>query len=523
MKYGLFLRSTHFYIHFGERICNYFSDLMVFIYISEKESVSGGVPMNREIVGRTEEFKLLDEYCNSPKAEMVAIYGRRRVGKTYLVKSFFDGNFDFYFTGSYETSKAVQLDLFRKELEKKCGKALPKFRDWFSAFDALREYLESLTQERIVVFLDELPWMDTAKSNLIPAFSYFWNTWGSTQPGLKLFVCGSATTWMLEKLIGDKGGLYGRVSRAIYLAPFTLNETENFLNDIKGMGYGRQQVLETYMILGGIPYYLDMLDKKIPLSQNIDKLFFKPFAPLKTEFDFLFRTLFKNSKLYQDVVRVLSSKLKGLSRQEIAEATHQGEGGTLTEVLENLCRCDFVRRYSPFGKKSLGTLYQLTDMFSLFHLRFVQGDGQDERFWTNTYNSGERKAWSGYAFEQVCLIHLQKIKASLSILGILSNAHSWQCKTFTDSDGTEWQGGQIDLLIDRADSAINLCEMKFSNDEFVITKEYEEILRHRMSLFKKVTKTRKSLSYVFVTTCGVKQNSYSGIVQHQVTLDGLFA
>ena len=365
--------------------------------------------------------------------------------------------------------------------------------------------------------------MDTAKSNLIPAFSYFWNTWGSTQPGLKLFVCGSATTWMLEKLIGDKGGLYGRVSRAIYLAPFTLNETENFLNDIKGMGYGRQQVLETYMILGGIPYYLDMLDKKIPLSQNIDKLFFKPFAPLKTEFDFLFRTLFKNSKLYQDVVRVLSSKLKGLSRQEIAEATHQGEGGTLTEVLENLCRCDFVRRYSPFGKKSLGTLYQLTDMFSLFHLRFVQGDGQDERFWTNTYNSGERKAWSGYAFEQVCLIHLQKIKASLSILGILSNAHSWQCKTFTDSDGTEWQGGQIDLLIDRADSAINLCEMKFSNDEFVITKEYEEILRHRMSLFKKVTKTRKSLSYVFVTTCGVKQNSYSGIVQHQVTLDGLFA
>ena len=492
------------------------------MYISEEESSSGECYMNGKIVGRTEERKLIEDYCNSPKAEMVAIYGRRRVGKTYLVKSIFDGNFDFYFTGSYETSKIVQLDLFRKELEKKSGKVLSRFKDWFAAFDALRDYLESLSPKRMIVFLDELPWMDTAKSNFIPAFSYFWNTWGSTQPGLKLFVCGSATTWMLEKLIGDKGGLYGRVSRAIYLAPFTLNETEHFLNDIKGMGYGRPQVLETYMILGGIPYYLDMLDKKIPLSQNIDKLFFRQGAPLKTEFDFLFRTLFKNSRLYQDVVQVLSSKLKGLSRQEIAEATRQNEGGALTEVLENLCRCDFVRRYSPFGKKSLGTLYQLTDMFSLFYLRFAQGDGQDESFWTNTYSSGERKAWSGYAFEQVCLIHLQKIKASLSILGILSNAHSWQCKAFTDSDGTEWQGGQIDLLIDRADNSINLCEMKYSNDEFSITKEYEETLRHRMSLFKKVTKTRKSLSYVFVTTYGVKQNSYSGIVQHQVTLDGLF-
>ena len=478
--------------------------------------------MNRTIVGRTEECRLIETYCNSPTAELMAIYGRRRVGKTVLVKSFFEGCFDFYFTGLYETSKAVQLDLFRKELEKKQGKSLPKFKDWFAAFDALREYLESLPPKRMVVFLDELPWMDTAKSNLIPAFSYFWNTWGSTQPGLKLFVCGSATTWMLEKLIGDKGGLYGRVSRAIYLAPFTLNETERFLNEIKEMGYGRAQVLETYMVLGGIPYYLDMLDKNIPLSQNIDRLFFRQGAPLKTEYDFLFRTLFKNSKLYQDVVQVLSSKLKGLSRQEIAEATHQAEGGALTEVLENLCRCDFVRRYSPFGKKSLGTLYQLTDMFSLFYLRFVQGNGQDESFWTNTYNSGERKAWSGYAFEQVCLIHMQKIKASLSILGILSNAHSWQCKSFIDSDGVEWQGGQIDLLIDRADNVINLCEMKFSSDEFVITKEYEETLRRRMSLFKKVTKTKKSLSYVFVTTYGVRQNPYSGIVQHQVTLDGLF-
>ncbi|MBR2090107.1 MAG: ATP-binding protein [Fibrobacter sp.] len=473
-------------------------------------------------IGRELERKIIESYCNSRKAEMVAIYGRRRVGKTFLVKEFFNKTFDFYFTGSYETPKAVQLDQFKKEIEHCTQKEFARFKDWFAAFDALRDYLSGLQKERIVVFLDELPWMDTAKSNFLAAFSYFWNTWGSTQPTLKLFVCGSSTTWMLEKLIGDKGGLYGRVSRAIYLAPFTLHETEKFLNDIKGMGYGHNQVLDTYMILGGIPYYLDMMDRNIPFAQNIDNLFFKPSAPLKAEFNFLFRSLFNKASLYQEVVRTLSTKLKGLTRQEIAEATHQGDGGVLTQILENLCRCDFIRKYSPFGKKSLGTLYQLTDMFSLFYLRFMGDAGQDENYWSNSQNSGEIKAWTGYAFEQVCLIHLQKIKERLGISGVLSNSYSWSCKPFTDADGTNWDGGQIDLLIDRADKVINVCEMKYSAEEYAITKDYEKKLRDRIALFKKVSKTKKAVTCVFVTTLGVRQNAHSGIVQHQITLDGLF-
>lgn len=475
----------------------------------------------RDIIGREEECRLIENYCKTETAEMIAVYGRRRVGKTFLVKQFFDENFDFYFTGSYDTSKAIQLDLFRKELERKgfkCG----KLKDWFAAFDALRDYLSAISKERLVVFLDELPWMDTAKSNFIAAFGYFWNSWASSKKNLKLFVCGSATTWMLEKLIGDKGGLYGRVCRSIYLAPFTLSETEVYLNQVKGMGYGRKQVLDTYMVLGGIPYYLKMLERDKPLSKNIDDLFFKQFAPLRQEYDFLFRSLFKNSKLYKDVVQAISSKLKGLTRPEIAEATHQGDGGVLTEVLENLCRCDFIRKYTPFGKKSVGTLYQLTDMYVLFYLRYVTSNGQDENFWTNSQNSGSHAAWSGYAFEQVCLQHLQKIKSGLSILGILSNSYSWFSKPFTDADGTSWDGGQIDLLIDRADNVINICEMKYASGEFVITKEYEEKLRNRESLFRHVSKTRKATNHVFVTTYGVKQNVHSGIVQHQLTMDSLF-
>ena len=477
---------------------------------------------NSVFVGREEERKLIERYCQSPKAEMIAIYGRRRVGKTFLVKEFFQGKFDFFFTGSYETAREVQLELFRKELERTSGKSGAPFADWFAAFDALRDHLSSIKKKRFVVFLDELPWMDTAKGNFLPAFSYFWNTWASTRDGLKLFVCGSATTWMMEKLIGDKGGLYGRVCRAIYLAPFTLRETELYLNEVKKMGYGRAQVLDAYMVLGGIPYYLDMLDRDLPFSRNVDNLFFKPFAPLKTEYDFLFRSLFRNSRLDQDVVRALSSKLRGLTRREIAEETKQGDGGVLSEVLENLCRCDFVKKTTPFGKKSAGALYRLTDMFALFHLRFAKGDGQDENYWSNSRNSGERLAWSGYAFEQVCLSHLQKIKASLSILGLQSSSCSWSCKAFVDSDGASWPGTQIDLLIDRADNCVNLCEMKFSNGEYAITADYEKKLRERADVFRKATKTKKAVTYVFVTTYGVKQNAHSGIVQHQVTMDGLF-
>ena len=477
---------------------------------------------NLGIVGRKEECRLIEQLCNSKKAEMVAIYGRRRVGKTFLVRRFFDDRFDFYFTGSYEAPKSVQLKLFRTELERYGAKDVPPLKDWVEAFEALRNLLSAKKQKRIVIFLDELPWMDTAKSNFLAAFSYFWNSWASAQPNLKLFVCGSATTWMLEKLIGDKGGLYGRICRSIYLAPFTLNETEQYLNNVKGMAYEKMQVLETYMIMGGIPYYLDMMDCELPFDQNIDKLFFKKLAPLKTEFDFLFRSLFKNSKMYKAVVVALSSKLKGMTRQEIAEAVGLGNGGTLSEILENLCRCDFLRKYIPFGKATKDALYQLSDMFSLFYLRFEKECGQDESFWSNIQNRGERRAWYGYAFEQVCLIHLHQIKESIGIGGVLCNSYGWSCKPFTDSDGAEWDGAQVDLVLDRADNVVNLCEMKFSNEEFVISKDYEKTLRERIGLFKHVTKTKKAVTNVLVSTYGVKRNMHSSIIQSEVTMEGLF-
>ena len=476
------------------------------------------------IIGREYEQKLILERCNSCKAELIAVYGRRRVGKTFLVRKMFNDQFAFSFIGMYEVSRAVQLEQFRMALTQYAKKSVPRLKTWFEAFAALREYLSGLSQqEPIVLFFDELPWMDTPKSNFIAAFSYFWNSWATMVPQLKLIVCGSSTTWMLAKFIGDKGGLYGRVTRQIYLAPFSLGEAEQFLNGLKGLALTRQQVLDVYMILGGIPYYLDMLERGVPLDVCIDRLFFSQDSPLRGEFDFLFRSLFNDSRYYRKIVEVLSEKMKGMTRKELMDELKLKGGGQLSEILENLKKCDFIRKYSTIGKSERDALYQLTDLYSLFYTRFVANNsGQDKNFWSNMRNSGSRTAWSGYAFEQVCLHHIPQIKKALGISGVLANVYSWSCRPFVDATGAEWRGGQIDMLIDRADGAINICEMKYAKDEFVIDAAYEQRLRDRMSSFSVATKTKKALLHTFITTYGVKQNMHSGLVNSEVRMNDLF-
>lgn len=478
--------------------------------------------MGKEFIGRTEEIALLKKYLDSGKNELIAVYGRRRVGKTYLIQETLRDTLDFAFMGMYQETARCQRMQFQKELNQRTGVKEKIPANWFDAFDCLKSYLLSLNKDKVVVFLDELPWMDSPKSDFMSAFSYFWNNWGNEEVTLKLIVCGSSTTWMVDKLIGDKGGLYGRITRPIYLAPFTLLETELFLNHLKKMGYGRKQILDVYMILGGIPYYLDMLDKDLSLSINIDRLLFAENAPLRTEYEFLFRSLFKNSSKYRKVVEALSTRLSGLTREEISHICGFA-GGDLTEILRNLDASDFIRSYSSPGKKERDKIYQLTDLYSLFYLRFIQSEpGQDENYWTNLGQSGKKNAWAGYAFEQVCLHHIRQIKQCLGISGILTNVYAWNQSAYVDADGTQWKGGQIDLVIDRTDHVINLCEMKYAQDEFVISKDYEEVIRDRMQLFRKTQKTKKDLRCTFVSVYGVKKNLHSGIVNHEVRLDALF-
>lgn len=474
--------------------------------------------MAERIIGRRQEQSVLSECYGSDKAELVAVYGRRRIGKTFLVKNFFKEGFCFYLTGIYQGTKKEQLRFFNKQLCEYSGIPYPEAENWFDAFDQLKHYLSNLPENRkAVVFIDELPWLDTPRSRFIKAFELFWNSWAADRSNLKMIVCGSATTWMMSHLLGSKGGLHNRVTRRIKLSPFTLSEAEDYLK-AKGVVWNRYQIAEAYMIFGGTPYYLEMLRKSYSLPQNIDYLFFSENAELKDEYSFLFRSLFNDSSLYRSIVELLAKKSRGMSRAEMMSALKQEDGGNFSKALDNLCACDFLRRYSAFGKVERDVLYQLTDLFTLFYLRYVKNsNSRDEHLWTNMLDSPEHRTWCGYSFEQLCLHHLPQIKAALGIGGVQSDVCSWFCLA-----NDEHPGGQVDLVIDRRDQVINLCEMKYSLGEYEITGKYEKTLLERRELFRATTKTRKALHLTLVTTYGLKNNQHSGSIQSQVVLDDLF-
>ena len=474
------------------------------------------MPYKNTIIGRKHEQDILAKCVESNKAEFIAVYGRRRIGKTYLVKQFFSESFDFYVTGVYQVSRSEQLKIWQEQLKKYSGNKRARPKDWFDAFNQLREYLETLGKERrIIIFIDELPWLDTPKSGFIRALELFWNSWAAEQKNLKLIVCGSATTWMTNKLLGDKGGLHNRVTRPIRLAPFTLKETEEYLRS-NGIDWERRDILEAYMILGGTPYYLSLLRSELTLWQNIDEAFFSQDAALRTEYGFLFKSLFSDASLYRRIVEALATKLKGMTRTELVDLLKITDNGSLSEALDNLVKCDFLRRYQAFGKKGRDMLYQLSDMYTLFYLRFVKDyHGLNEHFWSNM-DAARRNVWSGYAFEQVCILHVNQIRKALGISGIASDVCSW---TYRDKN----QSAQIDLIIDRADKAIDLCEIKYSDHEYELKKDYAEWLRERKELFRRVTRTTKTLRLTMIASSGVKQNSYTSTLQGRLSLDDLMS
>jgi AAA+ ATPase superfamily predicted ATPase len=469
-----------------------------------------------QLLGRNNEQIVLKQLVKANKSNFLVLYGRRRVGKTFLIKEFFNQNFSFYISGLKNTTKKEQLANFNAALNFYGKMPYPPVNSWMDAFRQLIHLLEhSGKHGKKVVFIDELPWFDTARSGFLTAIDFFWNTWASGRSDVLLIACGSATSWIVKKLLNNRGGLHNRVTRRMHISPFTISECEAFFKS-KKIHFDRKSIVDAYMIFGGIPFYLEMFEKGLSISQNVDNLLYKEDAPLKNEFAFLYASLFKNYESHLKIVEALSVKTKGLTRDEIIAYTKISNGGGLTTMLEELEQCDFIRRYQSFGKKEQQSLYQLIDFYSLFYFNFLKNNKiKDEHYWTNFINNARRRAWSGYSFEQVCLAHLPQIKQKLGIAGVLTNTSSWR-------SNDKQSNTQIDLLIERNDNVINLCEMKYAGEKFVIDKKQDEVLRNKRAEFKNETKTRKTIHLTMVTTYGVKHNEYWNNIQSEVTMDDLF-
>lgn len=464
------------------------------------------------IIGRNEELKELHNLLTSDESQFVAVYGRRRVGKTFLIREAFNYAFTFQHTGIYNAKMREQLSAFRDSLYAVGMKKTSMPKTWTEAFRMLGNFIEeNPTDEKKIIFIDEMPWMDTPKSNFVSALDHFWNGWATTRKDIVLIICGSATSWIIENVVMNYGGLHNRLTSQIPVSPFSLRECREYC-EAKGLGFTERQVLEAYMAIGGIPYYWSFMEKGKSVAQNFDKLFFSPQGKLAHEFDALYASLFKKPQMHIATITALAKKKIGLQREEILKYGKMSDNKDFSKALRELEQCGFIRKYTEIGKKTKGATYQLMDNYTLFYFDFISENvNGDEHFWTSHLESSLHYGWAGRAFERVCLQHLPQIKQGLGIASVITNAHAWR------SDDA-----QVDLLIDRNDETINLCEMKYSKAQYYLSEDEMIKLQNRKASLIKETGTAKSVLLTMITTYGMVPGGYSDDIHCQLTMKDLF-
>jgi len=476
--------------------------------------------MVKNFIGREAELALLQKLAQSDEAELLALYGRRRVGKTFLIRHAYKKQLVFEYSGIHGATLNQQLENFSETLSKASGSLpLAKPSGWIHAFKILTDFLTPIIQrQKKVVFFDEFPWINTPRSGFLPAFENFWNSWASRQKNLVVVICGSAASWMIQKVINNRGGLHNRVTRKIRLLPFTLGETESFLKARK-VNLDTYQVLQLYMAMGGIPQYLKEIERGESATQAIDRICFTKDGLLQDEFKNLYHSLFDNARYHMDVIRALAKKNAGLTRGQIIENCKLTSGGGVTQLLEELTESGFITPYVPFDRTAKDNLYKLTDEYSHFYIKFIENNrSQGPGSWIRFAAGASWRSWSGYAFESICMKHIAQIKKSLGIENVHTETSVWR---YQPQRGE--QGAQIELLIDRQDFCINVCEMKFSVSDFEVTKGYAKELEQKINIFRDRTKTRKTLFLTMVTTYGVKNaRNYPGLIQNEVNMKALF-
>ena len=478
------------------------------------------------MIGRIEEQKLLLSLLEEDEPQFVAVFGRRRIGKTYLVRETFQHKFTFQHTGVSNadltpgTRKKTQLEKFEESLREAGYRPPQGLKSWNDAFNGLKEVIRHSSARKKVIFIDELSWMDTKGSGLISALESFWNGWvtARAEKDIVLIVCASATYWMMDHIVNAKGGLHNRLTAQIHLKPFTLRECKEYMQS-RNIVFSQHQLLQCYMILGGVPFYWSLLKRGQSLPQNIDYLFFHENAPLRNEFSNLYRALFNKPDQYILIIETLSKVKKGITREDICAATKISSSGDLSKKLTELENCGFIRRYTPFENKKKDDLYLLMDHFTLFYYHFLQGKAHDENEWENLVNSPSVNSWSGLAFERICLEHIPQIKKALGISGVHTEVYSWRCSP--DSERGIY-GSQIDLLISRKDQIINLCEMKYSTAEYMINTEFMRSMNRKISDFQLCTGTRYAIHPTLITVYGLFNNAYAADIQAAITACDLF-
>jgi AAA+ ATPase superfamily predicted ATPase len=477
------------------------------------------------IVGRKNELRMLEKIYKSKEAEFVTVYGRRRVGKTYLIREFFTSKKCRFLhaTGIRGGTTETQLKKFSEALSHTFfdNAVLAPFKNWGEAFSLLQTQIAK-HKEKIVLFLDELPWMATKKSGLLQELEYYWNRYWSGIPQVIVIACGSSASWLIKKIIYNKGGLYNRTTCQIRLLPFTLAETHHYLKSRK-VAINQKQVLALYMVLGGIPYYLRYVEPGLSAAQNVQKIIFDKNSPLADEYERLFDSLFEHAHIYKELVKILSRKKEGVGRAELGSdgSAIEKSGGRLSERLEDLKATGFIEEHIPWGHQK-GAYYKLIDEFCLFYLHFVEtykGKSFARDFWIHHSQSPAYHSWAGYAFEAVCMKHLDQILHALNIQ-TSSTIGSWR---YTPKRKTAQNGAQIDLIIDRNDAVLNICEIKHTDKPFVVDKPYAEKLKKTIELFKQKTGINKQIFVTFISASGLKKTIYSeDMVSCVVVLDQLF-
>ena len=470
------------------------------------------------LIGREKEKQILLNALNEEYAQFIAVFGRRRVGKTFLIRKTFNNEFQFQYTGAAHLTSRMQLVRFRRALKEHGQKDTPELTSWGDAFGELKRFITSLPDGKKVVFLDELPWMDAPRSGFLSELESFWNGWASARKDIVFVVCGSSTSWMVQKIIKNKGGLHNRLNHRIALKPFPLGLCEKLALS-RGLVLDRKQILEAYMVFGGVPYYWSLLQKGTSVTAEIDRLIFSPDGELHDEFEMLYASLFKKPEPYVRVTELLAKKKMGMTRQELISAGGFDDNGAFSGVLKDLEWCGFIRSYAMMGYQSKSEIFQLIDHYTLFYYEFIDRERHGTNYWKAMLGTPKYNTWHGLAFERTCLWHVEQIKKKLGISGILTNEYAWRC---APDERTGRKGAQIDLLIDRSDGIIDVCEMKYAKESFTISHDYANELARKRNVLQAVTGTKKAIHSVMVTTDGLTRNEHWGDVQAEIQLDDLF-